>query len=182
MAINSYISMDETNALLPDISNQSAHMYEYLYPNGFIGGVPRPENRYGLMQITAIANNENVVAGDITYIFVTALGSPSANQVHIKIQPTVRESCVILANTVLLGTVDTDNVAYGSGVTYNPTFLGLFTTQRIQSTKEGLTAGNNLIFVQREIDSAAATLTSTTTCTLIAPTRVFRHRYTFTKK
>lgn len=154
-------------------------IHEDIYPNGFIGGVPRPENRYGLMQITAIANNNNVVAGDITYIFVTTLGSPGANQVHIKIQTTVRESCIILAETVFFGTANIGNVVYGAGVGANPIFGCIFTTQRIQVSTTGLTQGNNLAFIQLELDSAAQTLSSTTTRTLIAPIRASRYRYVF---
>lgn len=163
-----------------NIQSKLASIYSVMFPNVFLGGTPRSLNRYGLIQITNIANNNNIVAGNFTYTFVTVLGSPGANQVHIKIQGTIKDSCKMFVKAIDK-TTDADNILYGAGVVANPLFLSYYTSKRLGGSTSTLSEGDNLIMYQIEEDVPARTLTTTTTGTLIAPARVFHQTYTFTK-
>jgi hypothetical protein len=65
----------------------------------------------------------------ITYTFVTALGSPAANNVQVLIQDTLRNTVKTLARAIR-GIDDEMNIAYGTGTDPNPICTAYWTSQR----------------------------------------------------
>jgi hypothetical protein len=54
-------------------------------------------SRRASITFTSLAAGNNVVVGAVTYTFVTALGSPAANNVQVLIQDTLRDTVKIIA-------------------------------------------------------------------------------------
>lgn len=127
---------------------------------------PDMVSRRASATFSAIVNTNNFVLGTVTYTFVTALGSPSADNVHIKIQGTLRDTVKILAKATQ-GVIDTANIAYGTGTNPHPTCVAFWTSQRFSLGTTNVAAGESLFILERSEDLIAAiTLTSTATATL----------------
>lgn len=142
--------------------------------------VPDLASRRGMVQFTTAANLENCVIGAVTYTFVTALGSPAANNVHIKVQSSVLETIKKLS-LATYGTVDATNIAYGTGTSPHPTARAFWTSVRYNIGSTAITAGNNLLVLETAEDVITAyTLTSTATTSVTAMVREGSTRYVFT--
>lgn len=128
---------------------------------------------------TDITDGENLVLGAVTYTFVDTLGSPAANNVHIKIQANIKAT-VQKAAEAIRGVTDTANIAYGTGTAPHPTITAYWTSVRfaIQSTQ--IAAGQNLFILEKAEDlNTPITFTTTTDGTLTAFTRDLKSRYVF---
>jgi hypothetical protein len=92
--------------------------------------VPNGSFRYGAITFASAADTETVTltSGGVGYVytFKTTLGSPAANNVHVKVQGSVAETVAMLAKAVR-GVTDIVNIAYGTGTQPNPGFIGHYT-------------------------------------------------------
>lgn len=139
---------------------------------------PDLTSRRASATFSAIANTNNFVLDAVTYTFVTALGSPAANNVQIKIQGAIRDTVKILAQATQ-GVTDAANIAYGTGTQPHPTCVGYWTSQRFSVGTTNVVAGESLFLLERAEDATAAlTLTTTATGVLNAFTRANAIRYT----
>jgi hypothetical protein len=134
--------------------------------------------RRAAITFSVIANNNNMVLGAVTYTFLTTLGSPGANVVHVKIQGTLTDTVKKLAEATR-GVVDAANITYGTGTSPHPTCIGFWTSQRFAIGATNVPAGQSLFLLERAEDVITAiTLTSTATTTnLTAFTRAGFLRY-----
>jgi hypothetical protein len=138
---------------------------------------PDMTSRRASATFTVIANTNNFVLGAVTYTFVTALGSPAANNVQILIQGALRDTVKILAQATQ-GVTDATNIAYGTGTQPHPTCVGYWTSQRFALGLTSVAAGESLFLLERAEDVITAiTLTSTATATLNAFQRTPFSRY-----
>jgi hypothetical protein len=151
--------------------------YSISTPNGL--------KRLGAIRISSHNNDENLVLGIstvITYILKTTLGTPGANEVHVKIQGNVFETVKKL-HAALQGLTDATNIAYNSQAAH-PEFQALWTKQNfsLSSTtlaKATTTEACTIFFRERLADiTTAVTFTSTTTNSTIAFARYTTSRYT----
>lgn len=133
------------------------------------------------LNLADIADGENIVLGAVTYTFVTALGSPAANNVQILIQPTLRATVQRMA-AAMRGETDAANIAYGTSTNPHPTIVGYWTSMRFAILTTQVAAGENLFLLekQEDINTAAPTFTSTTAGTLVQFVRDIKSQYVFT--
>lgn len=122
---------------------------------------PDMTSRRASITFTGIANGNNVVIGTVTYTFVTVLGIPSANNVQVLIQGTLRETVQKLAEATR-GTQDELNIAYGTETGANPFCTTYWTSQRFSMGDTTVTSGESL-FVLERAENVTATLPFTTT-------------------
>ena len=164
---------------------------EHMHPTSCTVGPSGRRRRAGISFTTA-ANLENVVVGYtagtvITYTFMTVLGAPGANNVHVKVQGSVDLSVRKLAQA-LQGVVDAANITYGAGVGAHPDVEAYYTGNRFSIANVvplvHLPATPGIMFFEKTQDRTTTafpfTLTSTTTRVLTAFTRIYAHRYTMT--
>ena len=134
-------------------------------------------SRRASITFTGIANGNNVVIGTVTYTFVTALGSPIANNVQILIQDTLRNTVKKFAEAIR-GIQDDANIAYGTGTDPNPTCTAYWTSQRFSIGEVSVAVGESLFVLERaENETAPIPFTSTATATINPFTRVSYLRY-----
>ncbi len=134
-------------------------------------------SRRASITFTGINNGNNVVIGTVTYTFVTALGSPTANNVQVLIQDTLRNTVKKLAGAIR-GVQDVANISYGSGTAPNPTSTAYWTSRIFSIGDVTIPSGESLFLLERaENATTTLTLTSTATATINAFTRASYLRY-----
>lgn len=147
---------------------------------------PSARFRRGGATFTTAANTQAVVLGltasPVTYTFKTALGSPAASNVEVKVQASVALTIALLARAIR-GENDAVNIAYGTGTQPHPDVLGYYEPNNFSIGTTQHAAGANLYVKEKvgdQTDAAKAlTFSSTATSTVTAFTRVFNHRYIF---
>lgn len=138
---------------------------------------PDMPSRRAAITFTNISAGNNVVLGTVTYTFVSALGSPVANNVQVLIQDTLRNTVKKLANAIM-GVTDAVNIAYGIGTAPNPASTAYWTSQRFSIGDVAIAPGETLFLLEKTEDLAIAlTLTSTATTVINAFTRATYLRY-----
>ena len=138
---------------------------------------PDMVSRRGAITFTGINSGNNVILGTITYTFVTSLGSPTANNVQVKIQDTLRNTVKKLAEAIR-GIQDVVNIVYGSGTSANPASTAYWTSRNFSVGDVTIPSGESLFLLERaENATAPLTLTSTATATINAFTRASYLRY-----
>jgi hypothetical protein len=134
-------------------------------------------SRRAAITFTVIADTNNMVLGPVTYTFLNTLGSPAANNVHVKIQGTLQDTVKKLAQAIR-GETDATNIVYGTGTQPNPICTGYWTSQRFSTGLTTIPAGQSLFLLERAEDVITAiTLTSTATSTIVAFLRTPFSRY-----
>lgn len=134
-------------------------------------------SRRASITFTSIANGNNVVIGTVTYTFVTALGSPNANNVQILIQDTLRNTVKKLAEAIR-GVQDVSSIAYGIGTEQNPVCTAYWTRQRFSIGDITVAPGESLFILEKaENATTAITLTTNATATVNSFSRVSYLRY-----
>lgn len=138
---------------------------------------PDMVSRRASVTFTNISVGNNLVLGPITYTFVAALGSPAANHVLVRLQPTLRENVQKL-DQAIRGVQDSSNIGYGTGVGTNPVSTGYWTSQRFSIGEIAVVPGESLFLLERtENVTTALPLTTTATATIHAFTRASYLRY-----
>jgi hypothetical protein len=119
---NNYDLLNTTHNLVEDtrenLYRRTGILLNHLHPIE-TASAPDMISRRAAITFNNIANGNNVVIGMITYTFVTALGSPAANNVQVLIQDTLRNTVKTLARAIR-GIDDEMNIAYGTGTDPNP--------------------------------------------------------------
>ncbi len=134
-------------------------------------------SRRASITFNGIANGNNVVIGTVTYTFVTALGSPSANNVQVLIQDTISNTVKTLAKAIR-GTDDETSIVYGAGTNSNSICTAYWTSQRFSIGSTTVDAGESLFLLERaENTTTAIPLSSTATATISDFTRSAYSRY-----
>lgn len=134
-------------------------------------------SRRASITFNGIANGNNVVIGTVTYTFVTALGSPSANNVQVLIQDTLRNTVKILAKAIR-GIDDETSIVYGTATDPNPICTAYWTSQRFSIGSTTVDAGESLFLLERAENTTTGTpLSSTATATISDFTRSAYSRY-----
>lgn len=134
-------------------------------------------SRRASITFSSVSNGNNVVVGTVTYTFVTALGSPSANNVQVLIQGTLRNTVKKFAEAIR-GVEDETNIAYGVGTDPNPTCTAYWTSQRFSIGDATVAPGESLFMLERvENATSAINLTSTATVAINPFTRISYLRY-----
>ncbi len=138
---------------------------------------PDMVSRRASIAFTGINSGNNVVLGTVTYTFVTSLGSPTANNVQVLIQGTLRNTVKKLAEAIR-GIQDLANIAYGAGASPNPASTAYWTSQVFSIGDVTIPSGESLFLLERaENSTTPLTLTSTATATINAFTRASYLRY-----
>lgn len=138
---------------------------------------PDMVSRRASITFTSINSGNNVVLGTVTYTFVTSLGSPTANNVQVLIQGTLRNTVKKLAEAIR-GIQDVANIAYGIGTAPNPTCMAYWTSRVFSIGDVTVPSGESLFLLERaENATTPLTLTSTATATINAFTRASYLRY-----
>jgi len=134
-------------------------------------------SRRASITFNGIANGNNVVIGTVTYTFVTALGSPSANNLQVLIQDTISNTVKTLAKAIR-GTDDETSIVYGAGTNSNSICTAYWTSQRFSIGSTTVDAGESLFLLERaENTTTAIPLSSTATATISDFTRSAYSRY-----
>lgn len=134
-------------------------------------------SRRASIAFTNIVAGNNVVLGTVTYTFVSALGSPTANNVQIRLQGTLRQNVQKLADAIR-GVQDSINITYGTGTNSNQSATAYWTSRIFSIGDVTIAAGESLFILEKaENVTSALTLTSTATATITAFTRSSYLRY-----
>lgn len=111
-------------------------------------------------------NGDTYVLADfpnnVTYRFVTNLGTPTANTVNVLIQSTHAKTYKMLTRAIM-GVIDTANIRYASGVTGNRYVNACFTTKRT-GISGGVAEGNKIILTEK-VTNSQKTITHTSSVT-----------------
>ena len=138
---------------------------------------PDMVSRRGAITFTGINSGNNVILGPVTYTFVTSLGSPTANNVQVLIQGTLRNSVKKLAEAIR-GIQDVANIAYGVGTTPNPVSTAYWTSRIFSIGDVIIPSGESLFLLERaENATTPLNLTSTASATINAFTRASYLKY-----
>ncbi len=138
---------------------------------------PDMASRRASITFTNISAGNNVVLGTATYTFAAALGSPTANNVQVLLQDTLRNTVKKLA-AAITGVQDAANIAYGAGTAPHPTCTAYWTSQRFSVGDAIAAPGESLFLLEKTEDvTTALTLTSTATAAINAFTRAAYMRY-----
>jgi hypothetical protein len=138
---------------------------------------PDMTSRRASITFTGISNGNNVVIGTVTYIFVTVLGSPVANNVQVLIQGTLRETVQKLAEATR-GSQDELNIAYGTETGANPFCTTYWTSQRFSMGDTTVNSGESLFVLERaENVTTALPFTTTAAATINGFSRTSFLRY-----
>lgn len=177
---NNYNLLNTTHGLIEDIRdtlyNRTGIILNHIHP---IETATAPDlvSRRAAITFTSINSGNNVILGTVTYTFVTSLGSPTANNVQVLIQGTLRNTVKKLAEAIR-GVEDTTNIAYGSGTSSNPISTAYWTSRNFSIGDVTIPSGESLFLLERaENATTALTLTSTATATINAFTRASYLRY-----
>lgn len=138
---------------------------------------PDMVSRRAALTFTSISAGNSVNVGGITYNFVSALGSPSANTVQVRVQGTLRDSVKMLAKAIM-GNVDEANIAYGSDMGENPYCTAYWTSQRFSIGETTVAAGESLFMLEKAENAVSPIALSTTAGAVVyAFTRAAFSRY-----
>jgi len=149
---------------------------KHLHPQ-MTSAFPIAKYRQGAIRMTAATDTETVTIGALTYHILTALGSPGANTVHVKIQGSVPLTARKLVQAIG-GYIDADNIAYGAGAAANAAATAHFTANRYYINATAIAAGSNIILIAKVAEAAAPTLSETGSgMTVTAFTRALYQRY-----
>lgn len=177
---NNYNLLNTTYGLIEDMRdtlyNRTGIILNHIHP---IETATAPDlvSRRAAITFTSINSSNNVILGTVTYTFVTSLGSPTANNVQVLIQGTLRNTVKKLAEAIR-GIEDTTNIAYGSGTSSNPISTAYWTSRNFSIGDVTIPSGESLFLLERaENATTALTLTSTATATINAFTRASYLRY-----
>ena len=177
---NNYNLLNTTHSQIEDMRDtlylRTGIILNHLHPIE-TATAPDMVSRRGAITFTSVNSGNNVVLGTVTYTFVTSLGSPTANNVHVLIQDSLRNTVKKLAEAVR-GIQDAANIAYGSGTAPNPTSTAYWTSRIFSIGEVTIPAGESLFLLERaENVTTPLTLTSTATATIYAFTRASYLRY-----
>jgi len=166
---DNYALLNTTHSLLDETRDtlymRTGILLNHLHPIE-TASAPDMISRRASITFSGIAYGNNVVIGTVTYTFVTALGSPAANNVQVLIQDTLRNTVKKLADA-MRGTKDQTNIAYGTGTDPNPTCTAYWTSQRFSIGSTTIDAGESLFVLERaENATTAIALTSTATASI----------------
>ncbi|OPJ65195.1 hypothetical protein [Clostridium oryzae] len=177
---NNYNLLNTTHGLIEDIRDtlytRTGIILNHLHP---IESATAPDmvSRRASITFTGINSGNNVVLGTATYTFVTSLGSPTANNVQVLIQGTLRNTVKKLAEAIR-GIQDVENIAYGSGTSPNPASTAYWTSRVFSIGEVTIPSGESLFLLERaENATTPLTITSTATATINAFTRASYLRY-----
>lgn len=138
---------------------------------------PDMASRRAAITFSSIASGNNLVLGQVTYTFVTALGSPADNNVQVLIQENLCNTVKKLAEAIR-GVQDDVNIAYGTGTDPHPSCTAYWTSQRFSVGDATVSPGESLFLLEKAEDvTTALTLTSTAATSIIAFTRAPHVRY-----
>jgi hypothetical protein len=138
---------------------------------------PDMASRRASITFTGISAGSNIVLDNVTYLFVTALGSPAVNTVQVLVQSNLSDTVKKLAEAIR-GVQDTANIAYGSGTNPHPTCTGYWTKQRFSIGDVSVATGESLFLLEKSEDTnTALTLTSTASSTINPFIRMPHLRY-----
>jgi len=177
---DNYDLLNTTHNLLEDTGNnlymRTGILLNHLHP---IETATAPDliSRRASITFTSIAPGNNVILGTVTYTFVTSLGSPTTNNVQVRIQDTIRNTVKKVAEAIR-GLQDVANIAYGSGTAQNPSCTAYWTRQRFSIGDITIASGESLFILEKAEDvNTPLILTSTATATINAFTRAAFVRY-----
>ncbi len=178
---DNYVLLNTTHNLLDETRDtlymRTGILLNHLHPIE-TASAPDMISRRASITFSGIANGNNVVIGTVTYTFVTALGSPAANNVQVLIQDTLRNA-VRMLDKAIRGVEDETNIAYGVGTDPNPDCTAYWTSQRFSIGDVTVTPGESLFILERsENVTSAITLTSTATASVNQFSRTSYLRYT----
>ncbi len=185
-----YNLLNDNYTLLGTTHDQMESMRDKLYTRtGIIlnhlhpvetASAPDMASRRASITFTGISAGNNMVLGNVTYAFITALGNPAANTVQVLIQSNLSNTVRKLAEAIR-GVQDAANIAYGSGTNPHPTCTGYWTKQRFSIGDTSVAPGENLFLLEKLEDvNTALTLTSTAVSTINAFIRMPHLRYVLT--
>ena len=177
---NNYNLLNTTNSQIEDMRDtlylRTGIILNHLHPIE-TATAPDMVSRRGAITFTSINSGNNVVLGPVTYTFVTSLGSPTANNVQVLIQDTLRNTVKKLAEAIR-GVQDVANISYGSGTSLNPVSTAYWTSRIFSIGEVTIPAGESLFLLERaENATTPLTFTSTATATIYAFTRASSLRY-----
>ncbi|NLW89967.1 MAG: hypothetical protein GXY43_09675 [Clostridiaceae bacterium] len=138
---------------------------------------PDMASRRASITFTGISAGSNIMLDNVTYLFVTALGSPAVNTVQVLVQSNLSDTVKKLAEAIR-GVQDTANITYGSGTNPHPTCTGYWTKQRFSIGDVSVATGESLFLLEKSEDTnTALTLTSTAASTINPFIRMPHLRY-----
>ncbi|QHQ63431.1 hypothetical protein Ana3638_23835 [Anaerocolumna sedimenticola] len=177
---NNYDLLNTTHDLIEDMRDtlymRTGIILNHLHPIE-TATAPDMVSRRGAITFTSINSGNNLVIGTVTYTFVTALGSPAANNVQVLIQGNIRNTVKKLAEAIR-GIQDIANIVYGSGASPNPACTAYWTSRIFSIGDITIPSGESLFLLERaENATSPLTLTSTATATINAFTRASYLRY-----
>lgn len=177
---NNYNLLNTTHGLIEDMRDtlytRTGIILNHLHPIE-TATAPDMVSRRASITFTSINSGNNVVLGTVTYTFVTSLGSPTANNVQVLIQGTLRNTVKKLAEAIR-GIQDVANITYGIGTAPNPTCMAYWTSRVFSIGDVTIPSGESLFLLERaENATTPLTLMSTATATINAFTRASYLRY-----
>lgn len=177
---DNYNLLNTTHDLIEDLRDKlymrTGIILNHLHPIE-TATAPDMVSRRASITFSGIANGNNVTLGTVTYTFVASLGSPSANNVQLLIQDTLRNTVKKLAEAIR-GIQDATNIAYGSGTSPNPACTAYWTSQVFSIGDVTIPSGESLFLLERaENATTPLTITSTATATINSFTRASYLRY-----
>lgn len=177
---NNYDLLDTTHGLINEMRDtlyqRTGILLNHWHPVE-TATAPDLVSRRASITFTNISAGNSMLLTTVTYTFVSALGSPAANNVQVLIQGSLGATVRKLAEAIR-GIQDGTNIAYGTGVTSNPTCTAYWTSQRFSIGDITVPPGESLFLLEKAEDvSPALTLTTTATATINAFTRAAYVRY-----
>lgn len=166
---DNYALLNTTHDLLGNtrdtLYEQTGIILNHLHPIE-TATAPDMVSRRAAITFTGIASGNSVTIGSVIYTFVTALGSPAANNVQVLIQDTLRSSVKTLANAIR-GIDDETNIVYGTGTDPNPICTAYWTNQRFSIGDTTVAPGESLFMLERAENATSAINLSTTAAAVI---------------
>jgi hypothetical protein len=177
---DNYTLLNTTHNLLEEtrdtLYTRTGILLNYFHP---IETATAPDliSRRASITFTNIVAGNNVVLGPVTYTIVPSLGSPTTNNVQVRIQSNLRQTVQKLAEAIR-GIQDIVNIAYGAGTNPNPVATAYWTSRIFSIGDVSIASGESLFLLEKaENVITALTLTSTATTTITAFTRSSHLRY-----
>lgn len=168
---DNYALLNTTHNLLDETRDtlymRTGILLNHLHPIE-TASAPDMTSRRASITFSGISNGNNVVIDTVTYTFVTALGSPAANNVQVLIQGSLRNTVKKLAEAIR-GIEDEMNIAYGAGTDPNPACTAYWTSQRFSIGSTTIDAGESLFVLEREENATSAIVLISTAPAAINP-------------
>ena len=167
---------DQMESMRDTLYTRTGIILNHLHPVE-TASAPDMASRRASITFNEISAGSNMVMDSVTYLFVTALGSPAENSVQVLIQSSLSDTVKKLAEAIR-GVQDAENIAYSSGTNPHPTCTGYWTKQRFSIGDISVAPGESLFLLEKAEDvNTALTLTSTATSTINAFIRMPHLRY-----